>query len=354
MSLSAWKQLEGFAFWHQKVLSIPFGKKLWGLTGPMEERLMNQAPLYIWDTESVDLYAEAVLDGIPQVDLSGQYRADAFLDGNPLAERATAKEGDFFHSYVKALALKNPKLPHISSVYLEADIREHMSPSLSSFVNLAGDRVWDLLPQLLGARGKTGISETVLSFLHHIEPWGGLWHLGFMDSRAEKPLRLVLLLHHGVSDIAEILHTGGREPLTKEAEKLLKEIEALGLFDYMLDLDIEADGHVGPVIGVELLPLGDVWPKVQQRWMQEEPYQIFQELLQKNGLADERIAAVKSSVLTEKLPDRVWLYARLSHFKLRCQEGKGMPAKVYMQIRSTQEAMEGECTFTDIKQGESL
>ena len=238
MRTSAWQQLEAFASWHQQALSTPQGKALWGVDRTIEERLMNQAPLYVLDRQSVDFYAEAVLLGRPRVDLSAQYRADVFYEGNPLIGRSVGKEGDFFHYYARELGKRKPSLLPQCMLYLEADIGEGTSPDVSSFINLSGDFVADLLPLVLKYRKRSMATVCLLSQLQRVRPWGEPWHIGFMEAREEKPLRLVLLLHHGLSDIPVILQTLGAAPLPQEGWQLLEDIDQKQLHYYMLDLDI--------------------------------------------------------------------------------------------------------------------
>lgn len=334
MRTSAWQQLEAFAFWHQQALSTPQGKALWGVDRTIEERLMNQAPLYVLDRQSVDFYAEAVLLGRPRVDLSAQYRADVFYEGNPLSGRSVGKEGDFFHYYAKELEKRKPALLLQCVLYLEADIGEGTSTDVSSFVNLSGDFVADLLPLLLKYRRRSMDIPFLLDQLQRVRPWGEPWHIGFMEAREEKPLRLVLLLHHGLSDIPVILQTLGAAPLPQEGWQLLEDIDQKQLHYYMLDLDIFPDGTVGHTIGVELLIKEAKWPWEQQDLMCSENYQTFIQQLQTAGLADQRIEGIAPAVAENTFRENSVVYSRISHFKLRWQDGRALPAKVYVQIRN--------------------
>lgn len=334
MRTSAWQQLEAFASWHQQALSTPQGKALWGVDRTIEERLMNQAPLYVLDRQSVDFYAEAVLLGRPRVDLSAQYRADVFYEGNPLIGRSVGKEGDFFHYYARELGKRKPSLLPQCMLYLEADIGEGTSPDVSSFINLSGDFVADLLPLVLKYRKRSMATVCLLSQLQRVRPWGEPWHIGFMEAREEKPLRLVLLLHHGLSDIPNILKRLGTSAFPKEGWQLLEDIDKNRLFYYMLDLDVFPDGTVGPTIGVELLIQDVKWPQEQQEFMKTEAYHRFLYELQSAGLADQRVEGITPAVAENTFRENSKVYSRISHFKLRWQDGRALPAKVYVQIRN--------------------
>ena len=334
MRTSAWQQLEAFASWHKQTLSTREGKALWGVEGAIETRLMNQAPLYVLDRHSVDFYAEAVLLGPPRVDLSGQYRADVFHEGNPLAGRTVEKEGDFFHYYAGELGKRKPALLPQCMLYLEADIGVGTSTDVSSFVNLSGDFVEDLLPLLLKYRRRAMDIPLLLDQLKRVRPWGEPWHIGFMESREEKPLRLVLLLHHGLSDIPVILQHLGAASLPSDGWQLLEDIDKKHLFYYMLDLDVFPDGTMGSTIGVELLIKKAKWPKEQQELMATEAYRNFLQELQTASLSDQRIEGIAPAVAENTFRENSIVYSRISHFKLRWQDGRALAAKVYVQIRN--------------------
>ncbi len=334
MRTSAWQQLEAFASWHKRSLSTPQGQNLWGVDGATEERLMNQAPLYVLNGEPVDFYAEAVLSGTPRVDLSAQYSAASFVPANLLQGRSVEREGDFFHYYAKTLDKRKPALLPDCTLYLEADIGEGTSPEVSSFVNLSGDFVEEILPLLLKYRGRE-IEETILfAKLRQVKFYGEPWHIGFMEAREEKPLRLVLYLHHGLSDIPLILEKWNAPCLDMEAMQLLEEIDKTHLFSYMLDLDILPDGSLGPTVGVELLVNKATWPEEQQRLMQTDHFQSFIQLLLREGLSDQRIQGITPAISETIFRENSTVYSRISHFKLRWQAGLAMPAKVYVQIRN--------------------
>lgn len=337
MSLSGWKQLECFAYWHNRVISAPYGELLWELGSVGETKLMNVAPLYVLDGEPLDWYAEVPLRGKRQVDLSAQYVGSTFYKGNLLSGRSVEKEGDFFHFYTQTLGKEKESLLSICSLYLEADVRENQTPKISSFINLAGDMVTKLLPSLLKWRGREQETSPVLTWLEKMRPWCEPWHMGFMESRKDHPLRLVLLLKQGLSDIPKILEKCGGQPLGKDHLLFLQKLGNDTAFTYMLDLDIFPDGTLGDIVGVEFIPKDAIWPKDQKQWIETPAYQDFIASLQEEGYADERVKALPSAIFTQDLPDDITLHSRISHFKLRWKSGTPMAAKVYVQMRALRE-----------------
>ena len=205
MSISMRQQLEAFAYWRRQLVCAHGGQELWGLAASTEAKLMNQAPLYALGQERVDFYMEAPLLGRTQVDLSAQYFAEAFAEGNPLQGLPVAQEGDFFHFYAKELATCKRRLLQHCNLYLEADITAEGSPQVASFINLSGDFVQELLPSVLAYRGRLGQLQPVHVLLEKIKEWCEPWHFGFMESRDIRPLRLVLILKKGLQDLPKVL-----------------------------------------------------------------------------------------------------------------------------------------------------
>lgn len=335
MSISVRQQLEAFAYWRRQLLAAPCGQNLWGLDTGTEVKLMNQAPLYALGQERVDFYLEAPLLGRTQVDLSAQYFAEAFAEGNPLQGLPVAQEGAFFHFYAKELAqLKSTLLRHCN-LYLEADIASEGEPKVASFINLSGDFVQELLPSVLAYRGRLKQLAPLRTLLDKVSEWCDPWHFGFMESREEKSLRLVLLVKQGLMNLQKALASIGTSKLPQEGWELLAKIDELQIFDYILDLDVLADGSLGDTIGVELILKKAVFPASQRELVQGPQFARLCELLQGAKLADQRVEALPNSIIAAPMPTGadVYIYSRISHFKLRWQQGKALPAKVYVQLR---------------------
>ena len=333
MSISTMQQLEAFAFWRRQLLAAPMGQQLWGLDKAVEAKLMNQAPLYALGQERVDFYMEAPLLGRTQVDLSAQYFAEAFAEGNPLQGLPLAQEGDFFHFYAKELTTCKRQLLQHCNLYLEADIASEGEPKVASFINLSGDFVQELLPSVLAYRGRLGQLQPVHALLEKIKEWCEPWHFGFMESRDIRPLRLVLILKQGLQDLAKVLECIDASPIPKEGRELLENIDALGIFKFMLDLDVLEDGSLGDTIGVELIFMDAIYPATQQALVKSEGFARLCKLLQGARVADRRMEGLVNTIIAAPISADTYIYSRISHFKLRWQAGEALPAKVYLQMR---------------------
>ena len=333
MSISTMQQLEAFAFWRRQLLAAPMGQQLWGLDKAVEAKLMNQAPLYALAGQKVDFYVEAPLCGQPQVDLSAQYFAEAFAKGNPLQRLDVEQEGAFFHFYAQELAQLKPELLRHCNLYLEADITDEGEPKVASFINLSGDFVEELLSSVLAYRGRLKQLQPVRALLEKVKEWCEPWHFGFMESRDIRPLRLVLILKQGLQDLAKVLECIDAPPIPREGRELLENIDALGIFKFMLDVDVLADGSLGETVGVELIPQEAIFPATQQQLVATPAFARLRELLEEACIADKRMEGLVNTIIAAPISADTYIYSRISHFKLRWQAGEALPAKVYLQMR---------------------
>lgn len=333
MSIGMRQQLEAFAYWRRQLVCAPGGQELWGLAGSTETKLMNQAPLYALSKERLDFYLEAPLMGQTQVDLSAQYFAEAFAKRNPLQGLEVEQEGDFFHFYAQELAQLKPELLRHCNLYLEADIASEGEPKVASFINLSGDFVQELLPSVLAYRGRLGQLQPVHALLEKVKEWCEPWHFGFMDSRDIRPLRLVLILKQGLQDLPKVLEFIDAPPIPREGRELLENIDALGIFKFMLDVDVLADGSLGEIVGVELIPQEAIFPATQQQLVATPAFARLRELLEEARIADQRMEGLVNTITAAPISADIYIYSRISHFKLRWQAGEALPAKVYLQMR---------------------
>ena len=333
MSIGMRQQLEAFAYWRRQLVCAHGGQELWGLAGSTEAKLMNQAPLYALSKERLDFYLEAPLMGQTQVDLSAQYFAEAFAKRNPLQGLEVEQEGDFFHFYAQELAQLKPELLRHCNLYLEADIASEGEPKVASFINLSGDFVQELLPSVLAYRGRLGQLQPVHVLLEKIKEWCEPWHFGFMESRDIRPLRLVLILKQGLQDLAKVLECIDASPIPREGRELLEKIDALGIFKFMLDVDVLADGSLGETVGVELIPQEAIFPATQQQLVATPAFARLRELLEEACIADQRMEGLVNTIFAAPISADTYIYSRISHFKLRWQAGEALPAKVYLQMR---------------------
>ena len=342
MGVSVMQQLEAFAFWRQQLLAMPGGQELWGLSEVLEAKLMNQAPLYALADEKLDFYVEAPLLGRPQVDVSAQYFAEAFTGSNPFQGGPLTKEGDFFNYYATELAKLKPMLLTHCNLYLEADINDIASAdeqaegkNVATFINLSGDFVQELLPSVLSYRGRLKQLHPLCTLLETIKEWCEPWHFGFMESREIRPLRLVLILKQGLQALKMVLDCIDAPSIPAEGKELLKKIDALGIFKFMLDLDVLEDGSLGETIGVELIPQEAIFPATQQKLVATPLFASLCELLEEAHMADKRIEGLVNTIFAAPLDTcaDTYIYSRISHFKLRWQLGEALPAKAYLQMR---------------------
>lgn len=283
-------------------------------------------------------FAEASMMGNPGLDLSVQYPAWLFEKDNPLAgSRLLEAEGEFLHQYTLILKEYASELVESCFTHLEADISLGSASRVATFINLPGASV-QLLPKIMELRGESARTEAIMKLLSSVENTSFLWHVGFMDSREEKPIRLTLFISKSGADGIEILRetvkTLGLKSFLRYGMKSLETINELKLFSYILDIDVMPDGTVGDVVGVELLPREEK-SFGQQLLMATDEYKAFVAQLKKWKLADSRIDYLQNAVWSQNAPDPYqplyYMKSYISHFKLRWNKGKAMPIKVYLR-----------------------
>lgn len=334
MGTSIVQQLEGFTYWRNLLKNAQSEGLFWAQSGAQEERVMQQAAEYALEGQEVDFYAELPLKGKSGLDLSAQYFATSFVLNNPLERRPVARQGDLFHSYASRLYALRPDLVNKCNLYLEADTSTNKESS-AAFINLSGDYVEDLLPQLLEEQGRPEQYKYVQELLVKTKEYCFPWHFGFMDSRKGRPFRLVLGLSKQLKNIPKVLELVKAPALQEKDLQLLEALEQLQLFAFTLDLDLLEDGKVGPTVGLELNFAEAMTCIDQAQIIQTKAFGQFLELLEKYGVADKRIADLGKTVFTKVLRDDTFLYSRVSHFKLGWQQGKAKAAKIYLQMRVT-------------------
>ena len=204
---------------------------------------------------------------------------------------------------------------------------------MASFINLSGDFVQELLPSVLAYRGRLGQLQPVHALLEKIKEWCEPWHFGFMESRDIRPLRLVLILKQGLQDLAKVLECIDAPPIPREGRELLENIDALGIFKFMLDVDVLEDGSLGEIVGVELIPQEAIFPATQQQLVATPAFARLCELLEETRIADQRMEGLVNTIIAAPISADTYIYSRISHFKLRWQAGEALPAKVYLQMR---------------------
>lgn len=306
-----------------------------GLVGKLTDEVINAAGIYEAQNTMVTYGAEAPLLGDPGIDLSVEYYAENFIEGNPLVNSATKEQGQLFYDYVQELLTLAPGVIRNCCLYLEADTASGDTAQTSCFVNMAGELIPKLLPGELARQGAEPLLEPVSQLLAKCKGNLGLWLVGFMKSREATPVRLSLM-EKADGKLLEGLKALFGARLPKDFAEKLQALEDLGIFRFMVDVDVLPDGSLGDTIGLEFTTL-KMMPAEQVMLMKEEPYQKMVALLKEWGVADERLDCLPSCIWSGPAPDKFQapynMYSRLSHFKLRWRGEKMLPCKVYLQLK---------------------
>lgn len=306
--------------------------------GKLNDKVIETAAVYEAQRTSVTYGAEANLKGEPGIDLSVEYFANNFLDGNPLVHTLTKEQGERFHGYVKELKALAPHVIGHCCLYLETDTASGNPEETSCFVNLAGELVEKLLPAQLERNGAGSLTATIMELLAKCKAYTGLWIVGFMNSRECTPVRLSLLCNNdSVEDIVATVKLLYGEATPADFSEKVRALGRLGCFQYMLDLDVLPDGTLGDTIGFEFA-MRKLQPALQSVLCKEAEYKDMVKLLKQWDVADDRIDVLPQCIWAGKAPDEqqepYYMYSRISHFKLRWRGNVMLPAKVYLQLVS--------------------
>lgn len=308
------------------------------LLGKINSELSKVASMYSICDTYMDYYAEVPLCGEAGIDLSGQYCVDDFLEKNLLLHPRMLNYGEVLHNYGQLLSRLLPQVLPDCYCFLETDTASGAKDKTALFLNMTGPFVKQILPEVMKWCACEDRLENVQKVLDFLQPEMSLWHLGFMFSRTEMPIRLVLYPDSfNVQDIVQALIKMGENKQAELVERLLLTLEPLRIFDFILDIDILPDGTVGETVGLELL-LKPVTPTQQQELFRSDKWQKALELLRKEGCCDERISVLERCVFSSLAPDSLQapyqMYSRISHFKLRWRKEAQLPTKVYLQLKT--------------------
>ena len=326
--------------WLQYLQQQCGGAALLGNDQLNKDHVRNMAAVYDIAPVRLRYFAEMPLLGRPGVDLSVEYPLLLFRAGNPLQHQAVRQWGEFFCKLENRLQQLNPARANDLVAYLEADTSRDGSGKSAAFVNLSGRLAGILLPELLNWQGLTDRLTGIQRIIDKVDGFLVPWHFGFMRSREEEPFRLTLHRYHNdtdlLSDIFQAADKLGLEHFTGSVSSQLKALDSLGLTEYMLDIDIMPDGCIGDTIGIELHPVTAVLPGQQRTLVRREQFRKLTGLLKKWGIADERLDILPDCLWSMDAPDITQapynMISYLSHLKLKWQKDRFCPAKIYLQL----------------------
>lgn len=308
------------------------------LIGKVTKEIEQTCLAYEIGPRYIDYYAEMPLLGESGVDLSAQYGAADFVKANLLATGSLWTQGELLHRYARELQKLLPKVVPNCFCGLETDSHSGKSDKAAVFLNISGNVVDILLPQIMAWQAASPRLEHVRKYLQLIRPDMNIWYFAFMCSREGMPIRFSLTPETEAKEaIPKTLRRLGREQEAAQLEELLEQIEATQMFDVLLDIDIMPDGNLGDTIGLEVT-LEIFSPEHQQKLLTNPVWRAWLMLLQDRGLSDNRVELLDKCVFSRDIEDGQQppynLNSRISHFKFRWREGKPLPAKAYIQMRA--------------------
>ena len=310
------------------------------LVGDIEDKHIQVIGLYDIYPHAFEYCAEVPLKGAPGMDLSCRYPAAKFLQSNPLKDNKLKSCGDFFHSFAVEQHKLLPEITPLSYCYLETDTASGVSNKTALFLNIAGKLVPNLLPKVMQWQQREDVLEKVNAYLQQVKPQAGLWYIGFMNSRKETPLRLVLhSLNRRPIELLDIAARLGKVQAVEQMKEFAGLLAQTGLCSFFLDVDVMPDGSLGDTVGLEVL-LPKPMPEQQKELLRLPEFKKFFALLQAQGAADARLDLLTDCLFSREAPDKFQepyvLLSKLSHIKLSWQQEKLLPAKAYLYMKALQ------------------
>lgn len=313
------------------------GKK--GILGTLNDNVFKAALLYNVGIPYMSYIAEFPLSEKAGVDLSAVYPLEELRHHNIFLNHPAEADGEQLQQYARFLHQLNPSIVSDSHFFLEIDSSKDKPNSYGLFIELAGNYVPLLLPQVLAAQKLSYCLKTAVSVLEKAVPHLGLWYVGFMHSRPNEPLRLSLVtVNNDLEDLVKAAETIGLNDFLASAKDTILRLKSMNLFaSAYFSIDILKDGSLGDVIGVDLHP-GGFNPKEQIQQLSSPKYREFYNFVKELGIADERIDYVKDLVFANEMKGNgdidVELYSILSHFKFKWKKDQLLPLKVYLQMKA--------------------
>ena len=150
-------------------------------------------------------------------------------------------------------------------------------------------------------------------------------------------MRLVCyLMAENWHKLPEILKKLGYEAIPEEDLHKLAEFIKIRAVSVLVDIDVMDGGKIGEVLGVELSPVPTRIFE-QRQWIVSEAMQRFASLLKRWDIADDRVDMIERCIFHVGFQPQnapaFHVTSGFSHFKLRWQKRRRLPAKVYLQIK---------------------
>lgn len=307
------------------------------LIGNENNKIMQKAKSYELSQGQYSYGAEMSLMGNAGIDLSVQYCASDFFNGSHFLSAEGQTYDKLFSEYAIFLSKDNPQILPKAMLYLESDTFSGDDRNAGVFFNLAGTFVKPVLPEVLRLQGLSRYEEALFRIIDSVGLVLMPWLFGFMYSRKDFPVRLVCYLHEdGWDKLPVMLENIGYKDIPEEDLDELEKFVKSKNMGVLINLDVLPDGRIGSMLGVEL---SAVPSKIfeQRQWIENAITQQLVSLIKKWNVSDDRIERLRDCIFSVGVqPQNMSAFnvtSGFSHFKLRWEKGRRLPAKVYLHIK---------------------
>lgn len=226
--------------------------------------------------------------------------------------------------YAQKLEKQGEEALNNGTIYLEIDSSKGRKDA-AIFFNLR--KSVDLLPVLMEKAGYTNRLKTVYTIVSENTDEAILLHVGFMTTRRDAPVRLVL----NTADACNVVKKLAKYGVVVPSDFLSVAKEFKDKFQFMIDLDVLDNGRIGSVLGLELLMPRNLLSE------RRDDFVYLIHFLQEQNYVDDRVSKLERiceevEFFDEKHGTRVSMETEISHFKLRWNKNELLPTKIYFHI----------------------
>ena len=314
--------------WFSFVEDIP---DIYSLIGTNKETILLRANDY--KSLGRDVYCtEIKLKEDSGIDLSVQYYALDFIDNKLIISDKMERYNKLFNDYISILFKYSEEDIHDMTLYLESDTSiEDNDRDFSTFIYVPRNNTETILTEYLNLYGLDNIKDFLFNIMNILKNNLKLYYLGLMYSKKNFSIRYAyLLINNNIDNLKQFLKLINYKNIPEDDLNRLSFLENNSNMIILVDIDITEDKKIGDILGLEL---GFLISKVkdQKLYLYSETIRNIFSLIKEWDIVDNsKLELMKKCIFYSP---EYKVSSRISHLKLRWNNGKRLPAKVYLEIK---------------------